>query len=44
MIDEDEDDEMITLFVECICEHDSEEHGWTCCEVDGCECEGHWEE
>ena len=33
-----------TYFVGCTCEHDSEQHGWGRCEVDGCPCEGGWEE
>lgn len=28
----------------CTCDHDPEEHGWSQCEVEGCECEGCWEE
>lgn len=28
----------------CTCEHTPDEHGWTGCNVDGCECEANWEE
>lgn len=27
---------------ECTCDHDSDDHGWGECEVEGCDCEGHW--
>lgn len=33
-----------TYFVDCTCEHEPEEHGWGRCDVEGCECEGGWEE
>ena len=28
---------------DCTCDHSEKEHGWTGCEVEGCNCEGHWE-
>jgi hypothetical protein len=31
-------------FVDCTCDHDAEQHGWGCCDVEGCPCEGGWEE
>ena len=33
-----------TYFIGCTCEHESDEHGWGRCEVEGCPCEGGWEE
>ncbi len=42
-VDEEEWIDSIT-FVGCNCPHDSEEHGWGCCNVEGCKCEGGWEE
>jgi hypothetical protein len=33
-----------TYFVDCTCDHDSDQHGWMHCDVPGCACEGHWEE
>ena len=33
-----------TYFIGCTCEHEPEDHGWGCCEVEGCNCEGGWEE
>jgi len=37
--------------INCTCDHEPEEHGWgeksDCgggCEVEGCDCEGGWEE
>lgn len=36
--------DMIIYFVECTCNHDREEHDWDRCQVEGCKCEGHWEE
>jgi hypothetical protein len=29
---------------ECTCEHDRDDHGYGGCEMDDCDCEGHWEE
>lgn len=31
-------------FTGCTCDHDPEEHGWGECNVEGCDCEGGWEE
>jgi hypothetical protein len=31
-------------FLDCTCEHEPNEHGWMHCNVEGCECEGHYEE
>ncbi len=28
----------------CTCEHESEEHSWDGCKVEGCKCEANWEE
>ncbi len=28
---------------DCTCEHEPEQHGWGECEVEGCDCDGHWE-
>ena len=28
---------------ECTCEHETIEHGYGSCDVDGCPCEAHWE-
>jgi hypothetical protein len=28
---------------DCICEHETVEHGYGSCEADGCECEARWE-
>jgi hypothetical protein len=48
--DDDEDDENNSIpednitFVECTCEHEPNEHGWMNCEVEECDCNGHWEE
>ena len=41
--DEAEWDESAS-FVDCTCEHDPGEHGWGRCDVDGCLCEGGWQE
>jgi len=29
---------------ECTCEHDPDQHGWQGCDVEGCDCDAHWEE
>ena len=31
-------------FVDCTCDHEVEAHGWGSCLIDGCPCEGGWEE
>lgn len=31
-------------FTDCTCDHESDEHGWGSCNVDGCPCEGGWSE
>jgi hypothetical protein len=31
-------------FLECNCEHEADDHGWSECEIEDCPCEGHWEE
>jgi hypothetical protein len=41
--DEEEWNEQ-SFFVDCTCAHEPEEHGWGCCNVTGCPCEGGWEE
>lgn len=35
---------MPTYFLDCTCDHEEDEHGWGHCEVEGCTCEGGWEE
>jgi integrase len=42
--DEDEHYEERTYFVGCTCDHERERHGWGECLVEGCPCEGGWEE
>ena len=37
-------DEPVTIFTECTCSHEPEDHGWSNCEVTDCQCEGHYEE
>jgi len=44
MDDEWEDCEQPIYFCDCTCDHDPEEHGWGHCDVEGCDCEGGWEE
>jgi hypothetical protein len=41
---EDEEYEYNATFVDCTCDHESTEHGWGSCDVEGCLCEGGWEE
>lgn len=43
-IDDDEHWEEITHFTGCTCPHEPEDHGWVHCDIDGCKCEGAWEE
>lgn len=47
-MDEIEDDwicpEDNATFQDCTCEHEPEQHGWGSCDVEGCPCEGSWEE
>lgn len=45
-VSEDWDDipEDHVSFVDCTCDHDPDEHGWGSCDVEGCPCEGGWEE
>jgi hypothetical protein len=31
-------------FTGCTCEHEPDRHGYGCCNVPDCECEGGWEE
>jgi hypothetical protein len=40
----DEEWEEHNIFLGCTCEHAEDEHGWGCCEVEDCPCEGGWEE
>ena len=40
----DYDDGYRTYFMDCTCEHSREQHGWRHCEVEGCPCEGGFEE
>lgn len=47
MIDDDDDCEMGEVgggFCDCTCEHRPEDHGYGACNIEGCECEGGWEE
>jgi hypothetical protein len=37
-------DEQPIHFADCTCEHEPEKHSWGHCTVDGCDCEGGWEE
>lgn len=39
-----EEGELLTYFVDCTCEHYQEDHGWGNCDIEGCPCEGGWEE
>lgn len=41
---EDIDQEQRIYFAGCTCEHDKDEHGWGECDVEGCGCQGGWEE
>ena len=38
------EEEYPVYFLNCTCKHKKEQHGWGCCEVDGCNCQGGWEE
>lgn len=42
--EDNEDYDYPTYFLNCTCHHTEEEHGWGECNVEGCECEGGWEE
>ena len=42
--EEDDWEEQEAYLVGCTCVHESDEHGWGGCEVEGCDCEGAWEE
>ncbi len=44
MSDEWEDYEETASLTDCTCDHDGELHDWESCVVDGCPCQGHWEE
>ncbi len=44
-----DDDEYVcwkepVFFVGCTCDHDPNEHSWGECDVEGCGCEGGWQE
>lgn len=41
---DDEYEEYPVSFSGCSCDHEPEQHGWGSCNVDGCPCEGGWEE
>lgn len=41
---DDEFFEYEAYFIDCTCDHEPYEHGWMSCEVEGCPCEGHYEE
>lgn len=41
---DDDYEEYPVYFTGCTCEHERDQHGWGRCEVEGCECEGGWEE
>jgi len=47
-MEDDEQAEELTeeqsYFCDCTCDHDPDQHGWGQCNVEGCECEGGWEE
>lgn len=38
--------EEVTVFdsLSCKCEHESEDHGWDGCKIEGCACDASWEE
>jgi hypothetical protein len=42
--DEEVEYEEQPWFVGCTCDHDPDEHTWGSCAIDGCPCEGGWEE
>jgi hypothetical protein len=42
-VSDDEWEERPT-FIGCTCKHDRDEHGWGECNIEGCPCEGGWEE
>lgn len=44
MPEEPEQPEEQINFVDCTCDHDPGDHGWGHCNVEGCPCEGGWEE
>jgi len=39
-----EEEQDYQYFTGCTCDHDQDQHGWGCCLVEGCDCEGGWEE
>ena len=41
---EEEDYEYPVYFVDCTCDHEPDEHTWGECAVEGCDCEGGYEE
>ncbi len=42
-MDDEYNEEQIN-FVNCTCDHDQENHGWQNCNIENCDCQGHWEE
>lgn len=42
--DDCDDYEESVYFTGCTCDHEQDEHGWGCCKVPNCDCEGGWEE
>jgi len=44
MDDDSEDFEYSVYFVGCTCDHEEKDHGWGCCDIEGCDCEGGFEE
>jgi hypothetical protein len=50
MSDDDRDEDYIlpedhlTFAGPCTCDHERDEHGWGCCDVEDCPCDAGWEE
>ena len=44
MYEEEDEEEESASFRGCTCDHTPDEHGWGECLIEGCPCEGGWEE
>jgi hypothetical protein len=45
MSDDDDHVEYQPEFVgPCTCDHDTDDHGWSECNIEGCKCEAFWSE
>lgn len=46
MSDDDEEwgEEAVYFEGPCTCDHETGEHGWGSCDVEGCDCEAGWTE